>query len=373
MHVAFLTDVALPYVSGVTVAVRAQRDALVGAGCEVTVVGPRGEVDLPQPDVQVPGAPHGYRIALFNPRLAASLRARGVGLVHAHSVFGASWAALSAARALRVPLVVTVHTRFDEYAHYMRAVAPFARALLTPYLGAVTAAADVVIAPSRSFAEEIAAAHDPRSLRVVPAPVDGAFALGDRARGREALQAGRDVALLLSVSRLAREKRVLDLVHMLEGLRDPDAVLVFAGRGPLEAEITALARRAGVAGRVRLVGQLDQPALADALAAVDVVVSASRSETQGLALCEAAVAGCAIVAPDRGGYAEVLRHGEGGVFPSAAPSATDLARAVDALLDDAGHRSALAAVARERAKAWSSRAVAEGLSSAYAEASLMRE
>ncbi|MFN2520874.1 MAG: glycosyltransferase [Candidatus Limnocylindria bacterium] len=373
MHVAFLTDVALPYVSGVTVAVRAQADALIAAGTTVTVVGPRGDVDLPQPDAQVPGAPRGYRVALFSPRLPASLRARGVGLVHAHSVFGASWAALSAARALRVPLVVTVHTRFDEYAHYTKAVAPLARALLTPYVGAVTASADVVIAPSRAFAEELAEMHLPRSLRVVPAPVAEALAGGDAARGRAALDVGRSVPLVLSVSRLAREKRVLDLVEMLAASRHRDAVLAFAGQGPLDVKIAAVAERAGVSARIRMAGQLEPAALADALAAADIVASASRSETQGLALCEAAAAGRAIVAPDRGGYAEVLRHGEGGMFPGAAPSARELAECLDALLDDAARRGAMAALARERARAWTPHAVAEGLFAAYAEAALMRE
>ena len=354
-------------------AVRAQADALVAAGNAVTVVGPRGDVDLPQPDVQVPGAPRGYRVALFSPRLPAALRSRGVALVHAHSVFGASWAALSAARALRIPLVVTVHTRFDEYAHYTRAVAPLARALLTPYLGAVTASADVVIAPSRAFADELAVTHVPRSLRVVPAPVDTALTRGDAARGRAALGVARDVPLLLSVSRLAREKRVLDLVEMLASSRHHDAVLAFAGSGPLDAEIAASAQRVRVARRIVMAGQLGPAALGDALAAADIVVSASRSETQGLALCEAAAAGRAIVAPDRGGYAEVLRNGEGGIFPGHAPSPAELADGVDALLDDLARRSAVAAAARERASAWSHPAVAVGLCAAYAEASLMRE
>jgi len=147
MHVAFLTDVALPYVSGVTVAVRRQRDALREAGVRVTVVGPRGDVDVAEPDVHVPGAPAGYRLALFGPRLPARLRSVQVELLHAHSVFGASWAALAAARSLRVPFVVTVHTRFDEYAHYAGVAAPLARTLVGPYTGSVGSAAGITIAP----------------------------------------------------------------------------------------------------------------------------------------------------------------------------------------------------------------------------------
>ncbi|HEY8657157.1 MAG TPA: glycosyltransferase [Candidatus Limnocylindria bacterium] len=374
MHVAFLTDVALPYVSGVTVAVRRQRDALRGSGLTVTVVGPRGDVDLAEPDLHVPGSPPGYRVALFRPRLAPRLRSRGVDVLHAHSVFGASWAALAAARSLRAPFVVTVHTRFDEYVHYARAAAPLAKTLLEPYTAAVVAAADLVIAPCEALADELRAAGDARAVRIVAAPVDAALAAGDGARGRARIGVAEDVPVLLSISRLAVEKRVIELVAMLRAVADPRAVLVFAGAGPLVAELLDAAARAGVADRVRLLGQLDTPALGDVLAAATAVVSASRSETQGLALCEAAAAGCAIVAPDRGGYAEILGDGAGGLFPAAAPTAEALAGAVDRALGDAPLRLRVAAEARRRAMAaWSPAAVARALRAAYDAASAVTE
>jgi glycosyltransferase involved in cell wall biosynthesis len=182
------------------------------------------------------------------------------------------------------------------------------------------------------------------------------------------------VPLLLSASRLAREKRIADLVAVLAACGRPDAVLAFAGSGPEEAELRAAVERAGLAARVRFAGQLDVPALADAFAAADVIVSASRSETQGLALCEAAAAGRVVVAPDRGGYAEVLGHEIGGVFPGPAPEPEALGRAIGRVLGDAALRSRLAAAARERAAAaWSAPAVAAALRAAYADAAAMPE
>ncbi len=374
MHVAFLTDVALPYVSGVTVAVRRQRDALRGSGTTVTVVGPHGDVDLAEPDIHIPGSPPGYRVALFRPRLAPRLRARGVDLLHAHSVFGASWAALAAARSLRAPFVVTVHTRFDEYVHYARAAAPLAKTLLEPYTGVVVAAADLVVAPCEELAAELRAAGDARAVRVVAAPVDAALGRGAADRGRARIGVAEGVPVLLSISRLAVEKRALDLVAMLRALAENSAILAFAGAGPLDAELRAAATRAGIADRVRLLGQLDTSALADVLAAATIVVSASRSETQGLALCEAAAAGCAVVAPARGGYAEVLGDGEGGLFPGAAPSADALAAAVERALGDQLLRSRLAAEAQRRAvAAWSPGAVALALRAAYEAANAVTE
>ncbi len=374
MHVAFLTDVALPYVSGVTVAVKRQRDALREAGMTVTVVGPHGDVDIAEPDIHVPGTPVGHRLALFGPRLPAKLRSRQVDLLHAHSVFGASWAALAAARSLRVPFVVTVHTRFDEYAHYAGLAAPLARTLVRPYTGAVVAAADLAIAPNEELAGELRAAGDAKAVHVVPAPIDVTLARGDAVRGRELLRVPAGVPLLLSASRLALEKRVLDLIALLRVSARLDAVLAFAGGGPLEAELRAAAREAGLGSRVVFAGQLGVDALADAFAAADVVVSASRSETQGLALCEAAAAGRVVVAPDRGGYAEVLQHDLGGLFPRRAPSPEELADCVDRLLDDAGLRERIGAEAARRADvAWSARAVASSLSDAYAAAASVPE
>jgi len=374
VHVAFLTDVALPYVSGVTVAVRRQRDALRDAGCTVTVVGPHGDVDLAEPDVHVPGAPPGHKLALFGPRLPLKLRSLHVELLHAHSVFGASWAALAAARTLRVPFVVTIHTRFAEYIHYAGVAAPLARTLVGPYTGAVVAAADLAIAPNNELAQELRTAGDAKAVHVVPAPFDGTLLGGDAARGRARLGVGQDIPLLLSVSRLALEKRVLDLVEMLRASSRRDSVLVFAGSGPLDAELRAAVARAGLVPRVRFAGQLGLGGLADAFAAADAVVSASRSETQGLALCEAAAAGRIVIAPDRGGYAEVLGHEAGGLFPSRAPTAEELAACVDRALDDRALSQHLGAEAARRAVvAWSPRAVASALGDAYAAAARVTE
>ena len=374
MHVAVLTDVALPYVSGVTVAVRRQRDALRDAGCTVTVVGPHGDVDIAEPDVHVPGAPDGHRLALFGPRLPLKLRSLHVELLHAHSVFGASWAALAAARTLHLPFVVTIHTRFDEYVHYAGLAAPLARTLIGPYTGAVIAAADLTIAPNEELAQELRAAGGAGAVRVVPAPFDPALLAGDAARGRARLEVGADVPLLLSASRLALEKRVIDLVELLRAVSRQDSVLVFAGSGPQEAELRAAADHAGVGSRVRFAGRLGIGGLADAFAAADVVVSASRSETQGLALCEAAATGRIVVAPHRGGYAEVLGDGVGGLFPSPAPTAAELASCVDRVLDDHVLAQRLGAEAAHRAAAaWSPAVVATALRDAYAAAARVPE
>lgn len=132
----------------------------------------------------------------------------------------------------------------------------------------------------------------------------------------------------------------------LVAARRPDAVFVLAGID-VEAGNPVLAARIdelGLRSRVRLLGpRRDVPRL---LAALDVLVSASRSEAFPLVLGEAMLCGTPCVATDCGDSREIVGP-TGRVVPPRTPAA--LADGVAALLALApGERKALGAAARER-------------------------
>jgi glycosyltransferase involved in cell wall biosynthesis len=66
-----------------------------------------------------------------------------------------------------------------------------------------------------------------------------------------------DASVFALVGELNRNKRPGDAISALAALRDRDAHLVVAGRGPERAELEAQARRQGVAERVHLLGEVD--------------------------------------------------------------------------------------------------------------------
>jgi glycosyltransferase involved in cell wall biosynthesis len=85
-----------------------------------------------------------------------------------------------------------------------------------------------------------------------PARVDaGAVAMVRREQG---IPVGASVFAL--VGELNRNKRPGDAISALAALRDRDAHLAVAGRGPERAELEAQARRQGVAERVHLLGEV---------------------------------------------------------------------------------------------------------------------
>jgi glycosyltransferase involved in cell wall biosynthesis len=147
--------------------------------------------------------------------------------------------------------------------------------------------------------------------------------------------ANRDVGYL---GRLTPDKGIGVLAAAFERLagRFPDARLVVAGDGPERVPLEELGRRLG-AGRVVLLGRLDEPEISAHLAAVRMLavpsLPAVRPEGSPLAAVEAALHGRPLVTSDDPGLVEILRIlGAGEAVPAGDPDA--LATALERVLAD---------------------------------------
>lgn len=183
-------------------------------------------------------------------------------------------------------------------------------------------------------------------IRVIPnaRPADR-FPLVDpamRAAARSSLSTpagvGDDRPIVVSVGALSQEKGPDVLVEAMARL--PEWRVVFAGTGPMRAQLEAQASSIGVAAA--FVGATDDPA--GVLAAADVVVLPSRTEGLPGVAIEAGLMGLPVVATDVGGTSEIVVDGETGTLvPSEDPAA--LADAVERTLPVA---RTLGAAARRR-------------------------
>jgi alpha-1,6-mannosyltransferase len=155
--------------------------------------------------------------------------------------------------------------------------------------------------------------------------------------------------LLVLCSRLSREKRPDLAVEALRVLHRGGlpARLVVAGSGPLAASLRRRARGLPV----ELVGHLaDRSAVADLLAAADVVLAPGPVETFGLAALEALACGTPVVAASTSAVAELVGGGAG---RSARPEPPALAAAVATLLAVPEARRRAAARTRAESFPWS--------------------
>lgn len=136
----------------------------------------------------------------------------------------------------------------------------------------------------------------------------GLFTVRDRAAAKATL--GITDPLIVSVGALIERKGQGFVIDALPAL--PEATLVLIGKGEDEYPLKSKAQTLGVAGRVRFMGALPQPAIADWLAAADVMALPSASEGLANAWVEALASGTPVVTCDVGGARELLDRPEAG-------------------------------------------------------------
>jgi glycosyltransferase involved in cell wall biosynthesis len=194
-------------------------------------------------------------------------------IMHGHWVIpGGVTAALAAPD---VPLVVSLHGS-DVYVAETFAPARLAARHTFRRAGFVTACSDDLARRA------IALGADPARIETVPYGVDVARFRPNsdvRSARRRELGVGDRVPLCVAAGRLVRKKGFEYLIDALAGV--PGIVLAIAGEGTLAGELQAQAQTAGVAERVRFLGNQTQDRVGEYLAAADMICVPSIRDDSG--------------------------------------------------------------------------------------------
>jgi len=203
--------------------------------------------------------------------------------------------------------------------------------------------ADGMLAVSEALRSDMMALGMPgERITVHHTGIDRAlFQVRDRAEAKAAL--GIEGPLLVTVANLIARKGHHHVIAALAEL--PGAQLAIAGGGPDRGDLALLARKLGVADRVRFLGSQPHAVIADWLAAADAMALVSASEGLANAWIEALASGTPIVISDVGGAREVLDRPEAGRLTAAEPAAI-AGHVRDVLAADADRRAVAATVER---------------------------
>lgn len=213
--------------------------------------------------------------------------------------------------------------------------------------------ADAIVATSREYAESSPALRGFQDkVHVIPLGIDEArLGLEGAEEPARRLRERFGGPLIVFVGRLVYYK---GLACLFEAMRGLDARLLVVGRGPLEAQLRASARRPGLDGRVFFEDVPHGRPLAPCYLAADAAVlpSTHRTEAFGLSLVEAMFCGRPVVATRLGtGTTTVCRDGVNGLVVEPGDPAA-LRAALARLLADPGLSRRLGeagrALARER-------------------------
>ena len=282
-------------------------------GCTVRVYSPTSDTPafepagtlVSVPSFSIPGRGE-YRVALGLPeRLKRDVRDFGPDIIHLSAPDPAAHSAKRLARELGVPVVASIHTRFETYLEYYGF--GFARPLMEMMLGRFYAGLDEVFVTTAAFGETM---RDSGIIRTEPAVwsrgVDkGRFNPQRRSpEWRWSLGVGDAEPVIGFVGRLVLEKGLDTVAAAVAELKQRGVPhrLVVVGDGPARERFEALAPDA------IFTGFLDGTNLARAYASMDMLLNPSTTETFGNINLEAMASGIPVVAARASGNECLVTH-----------------------------------------------------------------
>ena len=293
------------------------------------------------PSIRIPGRSE-YRLAIGLPAaIRDDVRAFAPTHVHVSCPDFLGGKAQALARALGVPIVASMHTRFETYPSYYHL--DFLTPAIRHRLRNFYAGSDLILAPNPPMAESLVALGvTAERLRIWGRGVDrDQFNPARRSEDwRRAQGFASDEPMLLFFGRLVQEKGFDVFVATVKELARRGRKLrpVVIGDGPARPKFESQLPDA------LFTGHLDGEALARAVASADILVNPSTTEAFGNVNLEAMAAGLAVVSADVGSASALIDHGRSGLLvpPEDAPAYAD---AVETLIDAPRRRQALAQAA----------------------------
>jgi glycosyltransferase involved in cell wall biosynthesis len=267
------------------------------------------------------------------------------------------WAALLLARRRGIPVLFGADaTDFETQTGKGAGYKSVLKKLVLPWIFRL---ADVAIVPStRSRDFLLGMGLDVDRVVVTPYVVDNdwwrsAAQAADRAAVRRSWNVPIDATVFLFCAKLQAWKRPHDVLSGIARLADSSAFLIFAGEGPLRADLERSASALGISERTRFLGFANQSELPAIYGAADVLVLPSEYEPFGVVVNEAMLCGCVPIVSDRvGAGGDLVGEGESGIkYPVGDTQA--LTHAMSALSRDAALLERLRAGAAKRVAAWS--------------------
>ena len=321
MRIAMMTDSYFPTRDGVVTSIETTRKALEAKGHEVIIIAPdpgkycRREGVHYLPARKFKGY-KGYFVPIYPSDKTSLLRSLNVDVIHVHGIALMAIKALSAAKTLRKPVVITFHTMVGDTLEYYSPV-PLPPAMLERlawiYLRNLLKRADGVIAPTASTAAELKRnGVIAKEMRIVPTGIDIArfSADGDGSKIRE--RYGLDGKVAIHVGRMSYEKNIDLVLRAVAGIEDIKIMIV--GKGPAKDDLKKLTEELGIEDRVIFTGFVPDDELPEYYAAADVAVSASKFETQGLSVIEAMACGLPVACTKDRAFEDFVVDGENGIF-----------------------------------------------------------
>jgi len=338
MKIGLFTDTFLPDTNGVVIAIQKMERELTREGHEVHIFAPaypgwhENEPRVHRfPSLRFLFYP-GMRMAVPYSRRAFKI-IPSLNVIHSHDPSSLGLLAVHASKRYQIPHVHTYHTFYAEYRYYIPLPIRPSRRMVMQISRIFCNFCDVVIAPSLQMKQELESYGIKRPIYPLFVGVD-AEEFSREIEWNVRAELGLPTEdLLLFAGRIGKEKNLTFLLRAFKRLLayHDTARLIIAGDGPQRQTLQRYATELGIVPHVIFTGFLEHKRLID-LYKQALFVFASKTETLGLVLVEAMMAGSPVIAIGKMGVLDVVHPGETGILVE--ENEDEFARACYRLLED---------------------------------------
>lgn len=260
------------------------------------------------PSMAIPNRPE-YRIPLhLSARVKRDLDAFNPNVIHISSPDRVSRQAAKWARKRNIPVLASVHTRFETYFRYYNL--SFIEPLMVAWIRKLYRKCDGLIAPSESFAQVLREQRMNYDIGIWTRGVERDIFLPNRRDldWRKQMGMSDNIPVIAFLGRLVMEKGLDVFADTIDQLRrqkiDHDVMVI--GEGPAGDWFRSRIPDA------KFVGFQAGTDLAKAIASADILFNPSVTETFGNVTLEAMACALPVVAAHATGSASIVKHGNTG-------------------------------------------------------------
>ena len=298
MRIGLFTDTYFPQVSGVATSIRTLKTELEKLGHTVFIFTTTDKDVNRYEDwqiIRIPSVPFfafkDRRIAYRGFSTALEIaRQYQLDIIHTQTEFSLGLLGVWIAKELRIPVVHTYHTQYEDYVRYIAKGMVIRPSMVKYIVRGFMSDLDGVICPSEIVYDLLMKYKVKVEKRVIPTGIELAkferpeITSENIADLREKLGILNQETMLLSLSRVSYEKNIQAVLAALPAVleENPDVKLVVAGDGPYLSDLKSQAKRLNITDAVIFTGMIAPSETALYYKAADFFISASTSETQGL-------------------------------------------------------------------------------------------
>lgn len=330
MNIGLFSETYYPEINGVATSVYTLKNELEKRGHNVyvfTTTSP-GSPEYEYNVFRVPSVPFIFiterRVGLFyQPKLAHIIKKLNLDIIHTHTEFSLGIFGRIMAKELKLPVVHTYHTIYEDYTHYLtrfKALDKRAKSFARTYTKVACNTVEQVVVPTEKTRDLLMTYHVHKDISVVPTGIDlGKF---DQSRySRQEIENLRNQygirpedKVLIYIGRVSQEKNIEEIIKaMPEYMKRRDNVkFIIVGSGPALEGLQELVKQLELESRFVFAGSQPWDNIGLFYRLGDVFVSASKSETQGLTYIEAMASGLPVVAREDKCLEDILEPGYNG-------------------------------------------------------------